>query len=72
MMEAGEDTAMKLLFNMILIAAGLAGIAVAFLSDIVVTSSVQIINGTDLSLILGLFSALVLIQSFFSLVNNAD
>lgn len=61
---------MKVLCNMLLIAAGLGGIAVAFLSDIVVTSSVQIIDGADLSLVIGLFSALVLIQSFFNMVNS--
>lgn len=61
---------MKVLFNVILIAAGLGGIAVAFLSDIVVTSSIQLIDGADLSLVIGVFSALVLIQSFFSMVNS--
>ncbi len=61
---------MKLLFNLVLIAAGLSGIAIAFLSDIVATSSLPFLNGTELSLIIGLFSALILIQSFFNLVNS--
>ncbi len=61
---------MKVLFNIVLIAAGLGGIAVAFLSDIVVTSSVQLINGADLSLAIGVISALVLIQSFFNMANS--
>ncbi len=61
---------MRALFNTVLIAAGLGGIAVAFLSDIVVTSSIQLINGADLSLAIGVISALVLIQSFFNMVNS--
>jgi hypothetical protein len=45
----------KFLLSFILVIGSLVGIAVCFLSDIVVDSSLAVFNGMDLSLWLGLF-----------------
>ena len=46
---------MKFLLSFILVIGSLVGIAVCFLSNIVVDSSLALFNGMDLSLWLGLF-----------------
>lgn len=46
---------MKFLLSFILVIGSLVGIAVCFMSDIVVDSSLAVFNGMDLSLTLGLF-----------------
>ena len=46
---------MKFLLSVVMVIGSLFGIAVCFLSNIVVDSSLTIFNGMDLSLSLGLF-----------------
>ncbi len=46
---------MKFLLSFIMVIGSLVGIAVCFLSDIVVDSSLALFNGMDLSLCLGVF-----------------
>ena len=46
---------MKFLLSLFMVIGSLFGIAVCFLSNIVVDSSLAIFNGMDLSLTLGLF-----------------
>ena len=46
---------MKFLLSFVMVIGSVVGIAVCFMSDIVVDSSMPIFNGIDLSLYLGLF-----------------
>jgi len=49
----------KYLLSFVLVIGSLAGIAVCFLSDITVDSSLTLFDGTDMSLGLGIFFAAV-------------
>jgi hypothetical protein len=46
---------MKLILSLLLVVGSLVGIAVCFMSDIVVDSSLALFNGMELSLKLGIF-----------------
>lgn len=61
---------MKLLFGVLCIIGGLTGIAIGFLSSIVVTSSLEIINGLELSIWIGLFSIVVFISGVINLFST--
>ena len=61
---------MKLLFGVICIIGGLTGVAIGFLSNIVVTSSLEIINGLELSMWIGLFSIFVFISGVINLFST--
>ena len=50
---------MKFLLSFVLIIGSMVGIAVCFMSDIVVDSSLALFNGMELSLKLGIFFGLV-------------
>jgi len=54
---------MKALFNILLLMVGLCGAAIALLSDITVDSSLQMLNGMEFSLMLGVFSFIVIINA---------
>ena len=61
---------MKLVFNLLLIVSGLAGVVVCFVSDISVSSSLYMIDGLELSIILGVFSAVILLNGLINLFSN--
>ena len=61
---------MKLLFGMFLMTSGLCGIAISFLSNIVVNSTLPIINGLELSVCLGLFSIIALLSGLYNLFST--
>jgi hypothetical protein len=58
---------MRLLFGFLCIIGGLSGIAISFLSDIVVTSTVGFFDGLELTIWLGLFSGVVFVSGVFNL-----
>ena len=59
---------MKFLFNLVLVFGGIGGAVIGFLSHIVVESSYELINGLDLSLMLGVFGLIACIQGFANLL----
>ena len=61
---------MKMLFNMLLIMGGLCGAAIAFLSDVTVSSSLNMINGMEFSLILGAFSVIIIINAIVGMFST--
>lgn len=61
---------MKILFNMLLLMGGLCGAAIAFLSDITVDSSLEMINGMELSIILGVFSVIIIINAIVDMFST--
>ena len=61
---------MRLILGLICIIGGLSGIAVGFLSNIFVTSSLDIIDGLELSIWIGLFSIVVLISGIINLFST--
>jgi len=58
---------MKILFNILLLMGGLCGAAIAFQSNIVVNSSLEMINGMELSIMLGVFSIIVMISAIVNI-----
>lgn len=58
---------MKVLFGMLLMLGGLCGMAIAFCGNIVVNSSLPIIDGLELSIGLGLFSIIVFLGGIYNL-----
>ncbi len=61
---------MKVIFSLLFIMAGICGACVFFLSSVVVNSTISFINGVDLSLWLGAFSILVLINGIVLLFSS--
>ena len=61
---------MKLVFNLLLIVGGLAGVVVCFVSDISVSSSLYMFDGLELSIVLGVFSAVILLNGLINLFSN--
>ena len=59
---------MRHIFNSVLILGGLAGAVIGFLSEVIVNSSFSIINGLDLSLVLGFFCVIAFIQGIVNLI----
>lgn len=61
---------MKILFNILLLVGGLCGAAIAFSSDITVNSSLKMINGLELSIILGAFSIIVMVNAIVDIFST--
>ena len=61
---------MKILFNMLLLMGGLCGMGIAFLSDVTVSSTIDFLNGMQLSIVLGAFSIIVIISSIMNLFSS--
>ena len=61
---------MKLFFNLLLIISGLAGVVVCFVSDISVSSSLYMLDGLELSIILGMFSVVMLLNGLINLFSR--
>lgn len=61
---------MRFLFSFILILCGISGMAISFLSEITVTSSLYMLDGRELSLGLGAFSIIVLINGVYNLFST--
>ncbi len=61
---------MKILFNMLLLMCGLCGMGIAFLSDVTVSSTVDFLNGMKLSIVLGAFSIIVIINSIMNMFSS--
>jgi DMSO reductase anchor subunit len=62
---------MKFLFSLFLIIASLLGIIVCFMSSIVVESSLPMINGWELSVTLGVFCLLALINGLYNMFSTS-
>ena len=58
---------MKFLFNIVLIFGGIGGAVIGFLSRVVVESQYTVINGLNLSVLLGIFGVIACIQGFVNL-----
>lgn len=58
---------MRLLFGIIFIVGGICGTFMGVMSDIIIDSSFQAIDGLDLSLILAAFSILVFFNGMYHL-----
>jgi hypothetical protein len=58
---------MKTLSSLMLILCGLTGAAVSFLSNIMVNSTISLINGRDLSMWLGLFFIFAFLSGLYYL-----
>ena len=61
---------MKILFNISLILVGVFGFFVSLMSDIIVDSTVVMINGMDLSMALAVFSVVVFINGIYNLFST--
>jgi hypothetical protein len=61
---------MKLLFSLLLTIGGIGGVAISFLSSIVINSSVSFIDGAELSIWLGWFSFLVFLNGMYNLLSS--
>ena len=61
---------MKYLLGFLLIIGGLCGVAIGFLSNIVVHSSLTVIDGMDLSTGLGLFSIVVFVSGTYTMLST--
>jgi len=61
---------MKFLFSLVLIIGGICGAAIGFLSNIVVSSPLTIVDGMELSLALGLFSVVIMINGICNLFST--
>ena len=60
---------MKFLLGIFLIIGGICGITISFLSNIVVNSSLPIIDGLELSLGFALFSIVVFLTGVYDLLS---
>ena len=61
---------MRFVFSLILIVCGLCGIAVGFLSSISVSSSYNLLDGLELSMVLAVFSIVVLLNGVYNLFSK--
>ena len=61
---------MKLLFNSLLLICGLCGAGIAFLSDVTVNSSVSMLNGMELSIVLGVFCVIIIINAIVNMFSS--
>ena len=58
---------MRFLFSLLLIIVGLCGAPIAFLSTITINSSISFVDGAQLSMWLGAFSILILVNGVYIL-----
>ena len=61
---------MRFLLSLLLVIGGISGIAICFLSDISVSSSLYILDGLELSIVLGVFSVVVFLNGLYNLFSN--
>ena len=61
---------MKVLFSLVLICCGLCGSAMSFLSEVIVTSQFAIIDGMELSILLGVFFLFVFFYGLYNLIST--
>jgi hypothetical protein len=62
---------MKLVFGMLLMIGGLCGAIMGFLGSIVVSSSLVMIDGVELSLFVALFSIVVFLSGLSTLFSSS-
>jgi hypothetical protein len=62
---------MKLLFGMLLMIGGLCGAIMSFCGTIVVSSSLALIDGVELSLYIALFSIVVFLSGLSTLFSSS-
>jgi hypothetical protein len=65
-----EVIAMKLLFGAVLFIGSVIGMLVSFLSQVVVNSSIPVINGLNMSLALGIFFILAGLSGIYIILNH--
>jgi len=68
--DSREVTVMKLLFGAILFIGSVFGMLVSFLSQIVVNSSLSVINGLEMSLALGIFFIMTGLSGLYMIVDQ--
>ena len=61
---------MRLLFAMVLMIGGLAGAVMSFTGTITVSSTLAVIDGTELSMAIALFSLVVFISGITNLLSS--
>ncbi len=63
--KSGRRDTLKFLFGFLLVIGGICGIAISLLGHTVVTSSIVLINGFELSLWLGFFSFIAFLSGMY-------
>jgi|GEM_PF-2138017 len=66
-----EVMAMKLLFGVVLFLGSVCGVLVSFMSQITVNSSLSVINGMEMSLILGVFFIMTGLSGLYMMINHS-
>jgi hypothetical protein len=61
---------MRILFGILLIFIGLIGAPIAFMSQITIKSSITAIDGSELSIWLGVLAIIVLLNGFYVLITE--
>ncbi len=61
---------MRFIFSILLIVAGLCGVGICLISKISVTSSYYVLDGMELSIALGVFSIVVLLNGLYNLFSK--
>ena len=62
---------MKLLFGVVLFLGSICGVMVSFMSQITVNSSLSMINGIEMSLILGVFFIMTGLSGLYMMINHS-
>ena len=65
-----KESVMRFSLSLLLIIGGVCGIVICFLSDISVSSSLYILDGLELSIVLGVFSVVVFLNGLYNLFSN--
>jgi hypothetical protein len=61
---------MKLIFGVVLFICSIIGVLVSFLSRITVSSSLPVVNGMDMSLVLGIFFILAGLTGLYMILDH--
>ncbi len=61
---------MKLLFGVVLFLGSVFGMLVSFLGQVVVNSSLSVINGLEMSLMLGVFFIMTGLSGIYMIINH--
>ncbi len=59
---------MRILLGVFLILGGIGGVGISLLGDVTLTSTAILINGLELSLVVGLFSSLAVLGGIYLLL----
>ena len=62
---------MKLLFGVVLFLGSICGVMVSFMSQITVNSSLPMINGVEMSMILGVFFIMTGLSGLYMIINHS-